>query len=146
MIKKVSATLALLALSATIVTGCSSDKLKTEATCDYINEQVIEKQLLERSDQMSEDIIDGNTKAYAGIIDEFSSILSDAAEKTNDKKLAKSLLAAADQNTQIAAVMATGTSANVFEIDQKLTALEDQNASEDTDLLSEKCPYMQNFS
>ncbi|TAP27864.1 hypothetical protein [Arthrobacter sp. S41] len=146
MIKKVAAATAVLSLTATVLVGCASGKLNTQDTCDYVNEQVAIKQLLQKSEDVSEDLIAGDMKGYSLVIDEYSGILNDAAEKTKDKKLAKALHATAEQSNQVSAVMAEGTSSNVAQTDQKLTALEDQAASEETEYLGIKCPELESFS
>lgn len=146
MIKKVAAATAVLSLAATVLVGCASGKLNTQETCDYVNEQVAIKQLLQKSEDVSEDLMAGDMKGYSLVIDEYSGILNDAAEKTKDKKLAKTLHATAEQSNQVSAVMAQGTSSNVAQTDQKLTALEDQAASEETEYLGIKCPELESFS
>jgi len=146
MIKKVAAATAVLGLAATVLVGCASGKLNTQDTCDYVNEQVAIKQLLQKSEDVSEDLIAGDMTGYSLVIDEYSGILNDAAEKTKDKKLAKALHATAEQSNQVSAVMAEGTSSNVAQTDQKLTALEDQDVSEATEYLGVKCPELESFS
>lgn len=137
---------AVLSLVATVLVGCASGKLNTQDTCDYVNEQVAIKQLPQKSEDVSEDLIAGDMKGYSLVIDEYSGILTDAAEKTKDKKLAKALHATAEQSKQVSAVMAQGTSSNVAQTDQKLTALEDQDVSEETEYLGIKCPELESFS
>ncbi|MGQ3384124.1 hypothetical protein [Glutamicibacter sp. TV12E] len=146
MLKKVAASAAVLTLAATAITGCSSGKLKTEETCSYINDQVAEKDLLHKADDLSEQLIAGETKDYAKIMDEFDAILVDAASKTKDKKLVDALTAASQQSQEISKLMAQGTKENVTEISEKISALDTDDAAEATAYLDEACPDMESFS
>jgi len=146
MLKKVAASAAVLTLAATVITGCSSGKLNTEETCSYVSDQVAEKDLLHKADDLSEQLIAGETKDYAKIMDEFDAILVDAASKTKDKKLVDALAAASQQSQEISKLMAQGTSENVTEISEKISALDTDDAAEATAYLDEACPDMESFS
>jgi len=146
MLKKVAASAAVLTLAATVITGCSSGKLNTEETCSYVSDQVAEKDLLHKADDLSEQLIAGETKDYAKIMDEFDAILVDAASKTKDKKLVDALTAASQQSQEISKLMAQGTSENVTEISEKISALDTDDAAEATAYLDEACPDMESFS
>ncbi|UYQ76563.1 hypothetical protein OF385_11010 [Glutamicibacter sp. JL.03c] len=146
MLKKVAASAAALTLAATVITGCSSGKLNTEDTCSFISVQVIEKDLQQKADDVSEQLMAGETKDYAKIIDEFNAILGDAASQTKDKKLVEALTAASEQNQEVFKLMAQGTSQNAAEISMKLSALETDEDSEATAYLDEACPGMDSFS
>jgi len=146
MLKKVAASAAVLTLAAMAITGCSSGKLNTEETCSYVSDQVAEKDLLHKADDLSERLIAGETKDYAKIMDEFDAILVDAASKTKDKKLVDALAAASQQSQEISKLMAQGTSENVTEISEKISALDTDDAAEATAYLDEACPDMESFS
>lgn len=146
MLKKVAASAAVLTLAATVITGCSSGKLNTEDTCSFISVQVVEKGLQQKADDVSEQLIAGETKDYAKIMDEFGAILVDAASQSKDKKFVDALNAASQQNQEVSRLMAQGTSANATEISEKIFALDTDEASEATAYLDEACPGMDSFS
>ncbi|MGO2778550.1 hypothetical protein [Glutamicibacter arilaitensis] len=146
MLKKVAASVAVLTLAAAVITGCSSGKLDTEETCSFINDQVAEQNLLQKAEDLSEQLIAGDTKDYAKIIDEFNAILIDAESKTKDKKLVDALSAASVQNREVSKLMAQGNGENSAKINEQLAALDTDEASEATAYLDEACPNMDSFN
>ena len=146
MLKKVAASTAVLALLNVSLASCSSGKLTTQETCNFINGQVAEKNLEQKADDVSEQVFAGDTKEYARIMNEFEAILTDAASRSKDQKLVDALNATATQNHEAAELMAQGTSENVTEISEKIAALETDEASEATAYLDESCPDMASFS
>ncbi|WP_334123769.1 hypothetical protein [Glutamicibacter sp.] len=146
MLKKVAANTTVLALLTLSLASCSSGKLTTQETCNYINGQVAEKNLEQKADDVSEQVFAGETKEYAKIMNEFEAILTEGASRSKDKKLVDALNAASAQNHEAAELMAQGTSENVTEISEKIAALETDEASEATAYLDESCPDMASFS
>ncbi|MGV2853428.1 hypothetical protein ACNPON_05970 [Glutamicibacter sp. AGC13] len=146
MSKKFAASAAALTLASVMLTGCSAGKLSTEETCVYINDQVAERGLQKKAEDSSAELLAGDTSAYAEIMNEFDSILGEAAENTKDNKLATSLNAASEQTKKMAGLMAEGNSSNMMEISQQIAELDTAEASEATEYLNTACPDMDSFS
>ncbi|MCS3491194.1 DNA-binding GntR family transcriptional regulator [Arthrobacter sp. JUb119] len=146
MLKKFAASSAALTLASVMLTGCSAGKMSTEETCVYINDQVAERELQKKAEDSSAALLAGDTSAYAEIMNEFDSILGEAAENTKDNKLATSLNAASEQTKKMAGLMAEGNSSNMMEISQKIAELDTTEASEATEYLNTACPDMDSFS
>src|SRR5690606_7808282 len=146
MLKKVAASVAVLTLAATVITGCSSGKLDTEETCSFINDQVAEQNLLQKAEDLSEKLIAVNIKDNDKLNDEFTAILIDAESKAKDTRLVDALSAASVQNREVSKLMAQGNGENSAEINEQLAALDTDEASETTAYLDEACPNMDSFN
>ncbi|MGH3653401.1 hypothetical protein [Glutamicibacter sp.] len=146
MLKKIAASAAVLTLASLMLTGCGAGKMSTEDTCTFINDQVAERGLQEKAEDSSAEVLAGDTSAYAEIMDEFDSILGEAADNTKDNKLATSLNAASEQTKKMAGLMAEGNSSNLMEISQKIAELDTAEAAEATEYLNTACPDMDSFS
>lgn len=146
MLKKFAAPAAALALASLMLTGCGDEKMSTEDTCAFINDQVAERELQKKADDSSAKLMAGDTSAYVEVMHEFDAILGEAAEKTKDNKLAVSLNAAAGQNKEMAGLLAEADGSNMMEISQKAAKLDTAEASEATEYLNTACPDMDSFS
>lgn len=145
MFKKLASSTAVLILAATVVTGCGSSKMSTEETCNYINDQAKEKGLKEKIQTASTNVVTGDTEGLETVFDEFSSLLKDAAGKTEDSKLADALNAAVEQTDTMVDVMADD-SLSLEEKTTKVQEIDTAETTELTDYLDTACPNMDALS
>jgi len=141
MIKKISAAAAIVLLSATALTGCSS-KLSAADTCTYINDEAKKADLQTKLTEATQSIATGNFEKMAEPMGEFTKILNDAAGKTEDTKLADALKATATQTDEMMKVV-SDKNLDIMAMGEKINELEKSgNLEEQTKYLSETCPNM----
>ena len=141
MIKKISATAAVIVLAATALTGCSS-KLSAADTCAYINDQAKEQGLAEQIKSSQASVMTGDFAKLAEPMGSLVSILSDAADKTDDDKLAEALNATADQSQKMVDLLKE-KDMNIMSLSEKMNELTDAEGMEEYgDYLENTCPDM----
>lgn len=140
MFRKFSAATALFCLGLTALTGCSG-KLSTEETCDYLNQQIKEREINMKFETGDIKLAKGETGDYESALEEFDAMLKDTAGKTGDKQLQESLISAAGQSTSALKILADDSSdfeAQMESISELNTASQQQN----TEYLGTACPNL----
>ena len=141
MFKKIAATAAVLTLAATVMTGCGSSKMSTEETCTYINDQAKEKGLKEKMEAAGTKMVSGDTEGFKSTVGEFTSLMQEAASKTEDDKLADALNASVEQTNKMVDLMAD-ESLSLEEKSTKVQELDTAETKDKTAYLDTACPNM----
>jgi len=105
MLKKIGATAAVIALGLSTLSGCSAGKLSTEETCTWLLDKGRELSLAEKTEGALQDVITGDDENFKTAMEEVSAYLQEAADKTEDEKLAEALQVSIDQNSQMIEIM-----------------------------------------
>jgi len=142
--KKIATSAAVLALTATVMTGCGSSKMSTEETCTYINDQAKEKGLKEKMQAAGTKMLSGDTEGLKSSVGEFTSLMEHAAAKTEDSKLTDALNASVEQTNKMVDLM-SDDSLDLQEKSTKIQELDTAETKEKTAYLDTACPDIDPF-
>lgn len=134
MLKKIGVTAAIIALGLSTLSGCSSGKLSTEETCASLVDKATELSLAEKTDSSVRALLEGDDESFKSAMEEVTAFLQEAADKTDDKKLADGLQVSIDQNNQ----MIESLTDDDLTLMEKIAKSQDTNTTED----SEKMGYV----
>lgn len=140
MLKKISASAAVLAIAGTVLTGCSG-KLSTEETCNYINDQAQEQNLKQKMTDAGSAIATGDATKFRDATAELASVMKDAAGKTSDEKLADALTRSADLSNKMAEAMGDD-SLDLVAMAAKMQEFQTPEFTEASTYLTTACPSM----
>ncbi|WP_159609939.1 hypothetical protein [Glutamicibacter sp. JC586] len=144
MLKKIVTTAAVVALASSALTGCSSGKLSTEESCTFMNDKAKELGLKDKMEGATNQLATGNTDSYSSVMDEVTNIMKDAAEKTEDDKLADALNAAVEDANKAQAIL-TDEKLSLQEKSVKIQESQSQDSEDKMAYLDQACPNMDGF-
>jgi len=139
MLKKIGVTAAVIALGLSTLTGCASGKLSTEETCTLLLDKAKDLSLTEKTEGAVQDVLNGNNENFKSAMDEVSASLQEAADKTEDEKLAQALQVSIDQNNQMIEIM-TDKGLTLMEKTSKIQNAGPAENSEKMAYLDTACP------